>query len=36
VLVVMADRLDPGEVDKIIRALPPRLGSLWPEAYWVG
>jgi uncharacterized protein (DUF2267 family) len=35
VLAVMADHLDPGEVDKLIRYLPAHLRSLWPEDYWI-
>lgn len=35
VLEVMTDRLDPGEVDKLIRYLPAHLRALWPEAYWI-
>lgn len=33
---VLADRLDPGEVDKLIRVLPSGLRSLWPKDYWLG
>lgn len=35
VLAVLADRLDPGETDKIIRHLPEPLSALWPADYRV-
>lgn len=31
VLRVLRQRLDPGEVAKIVRMLPPELRTLWPE-----
>ena len=30
VFAVMRDRLDPGEVHKVIDRLPPELRQLWP------
>jgi hypothetical protein len=27
----MCDRIDPGEIAKVIRALPTELRNLWPE-----
>jgi uncharacterized protein (DUF2267 family) len=35
VLHVISNRLDPGEVDKLIRYLPAHLRTLWPEDYWI-
>lgn len=35
VLQVLADRLDPGEVDKLIHYLPAHLRPLWPKDYGV-
>jgi uncharacterized protein (DUF2267 family) len=34
VLTVMADRLDPGEVRKIIQHLPKPLREFWPVRTW--
>jgi uncharacterized protein (DUF2267 family) len=36
VLEVMANRLDPGEVEKLIRLFPEELRSLWPAARHAG
>lgn len=33
VFAIMTERLDPGEVDKLIRYLPAALHVLWPEDY---
>ena len=33
VLEVMSNRLDPGEIDKLIRYLPTQLRPLWPKDY---
>jgi uncharacterized protein (DUF2267 family) len=33
VFAVLADKLDPGEVDKLRRQLPSPLGVLWPPDY---
>jgi len=35
VFAVLADRLDPGETDRIIRLLPGSLGRYWPVDYRV-
>jgi uncharacterized protein (DUF2267 family) len=35
VFAVLADRLDPGEADKIIRLLPEPLRDFWPADYVV-
>ena len=32
VFEVMCDRIDPGEIDKVIRVFPSELRSLWPES----
>jgi uncharacterized protein (DUF2267 family) len=31
VLATLAERIDPGQVAKVIRVLPPELRALWPE-----
>ena len=36
VLEVMCDKLDPGEIDKLIKLFPEELRSLWPVVRSVG
>ncbi len=36
VFALLWDRLDPGEVHKVVRVLPLELRELWPEAAQVG
>jgi hypothetical protein len=33
---VMSNRLDPGEIEKLIKLLPDELRDLWPAARSVG